>query len=130
MNKMQKIKQHVKKYQTYYIVGGAVVSAAGCGYLGYKFGSARFVENEVNSKINQVLSYKPKATIEVHVEALGDPGNIIQDITTGTIYASQNQAAKELGVSSWAVSQHLKGEIPDAGGHELVKLGKAMVSEK
>ena len=81
--------------------------------------------------IVQVLSWKPEAyqTIDVHIEALGDPGNIIQDADTGIIYASQNQVAKALDVAPAYVSQHLNGKRDHVMGHKLVKLGKAMVSE-
>lgn len=82
------------------------------------------------AKIQQILSYKPLATIEVYIEALGDPGNIIQDTTTGIIYASQGQAAKELGVYSARISEHLVGKLPDVKGHTFQKLGKAMVSKE
>ena len=127
---IENIKLHVKKYQTYYIVVGVVGTAAGCGYLGYRFGATRVVENEINSKINQVLSYKPKATIEVYVEALGDPGNIIQDTTTGVIYASQRQAARELGLEASRVSEQVRGLRDHVNGHKFEFLAKAIVPER
>lgn len=61
----------------------------------------------------------------VDIKALGDPGNIIQDVSTGTIYASQNQAARELGVSKTAVFNHLHGKTSQVAGHRLKVVGKA-----
>lgn len=61
----------------------------------------------------------------VDIKALGDPGNIIQDVSTGTIYASQNQAARELGVSKTAVFNHLHGKTSQVAGHKLKVVGKA-----
>ena len=83
----------------------------------------------VNAKQVQLLTWKSKQTLEVHIEALGDPGNIIQDTTTGIIYASQNQAARELDVHPSVISRHLNGLLPTVKGHTLAKLGKAPVSE-
>ena len=60
----------------------------------------------------------------------GDPGNIIQDNATGSIYASQSQAAKELGLRQIPPSRHLNGFSPNVKGHTFTKLGKAMVSEE
>jgi hypothetical protein len=68
-------------------------------------------------------------TIDVHIEALGDPGNIIQDLDTGIIYASQGQAARELGLSVGEVSKHLNGRNDHVKGHKFAKLGKAHVAE-
>jgi hypothetical protein len=81
----------------------------------------------VSNRLIQVLTYKSNQTLEVFIEALGDPGNIIQDTTTGIIYASQGQAAKELGVTPGYVSQHLHGRQDHVKGHILKNLGKAMV---
>ena len=121
---MRKVKEHFKKYKTVYITGGScLVIGVGVGLL------VNHKPLLVNSK-NQVVglvNWKPIQTIEVFVEALGDPGNIIQDLTTGTIYASQGQAARELGVHPSMISKHLNGVRETVNGHELKKLGKAIV---
>lgn len=123
MNKIQKTKQHIIDNKAIYITGGVclVVGALGGGLYAIKNDAL------VNTKAIQVLTWKSKQTIEVYVEALGDPGNIIQDTTTGIIYASQGQAAKELGVTPAAISQHLAGKTSHVKGHAFVKLAKAMV---
>jgi plasmid maintenance system antidote protein VapI len=63
------------------------------------------------------------------VEALGDPGNIIQDTTTGIVYASQGQAARALGVFPARISENLTGKLPNVNGHCFTKIGKAAVPE-
>lgn len=124
MSKLEKIRTHVSENKKAYIAGGVgVVIGVAATTIVLKKSNV-----EVKPKIQQILSYKPNATLEVHIEALGDPGNIIQDMTTGTVYASQGQAARELGVSPSVVSKHLAGSMADAGGHILEKLGKAHVS--
>ena len=130
-NTLDKVKTHIRENKKYYVTGGLVVGAAAIGTAGYILGtktSPKEVENAITTSIKQQgLVWKSSPTIEVTVEALGDPGNIIQDTTTGTIYASQNQAAKALNVSRWQISNHLKGLTDNVEGHELVKLGKAYV---
>jgi hypothetical protein len=118
-------KRHFRDNKKVYIAGGIglAIGAAAAALLGKKSGPALQVAS---------INHSPGATIrqhlEVHIEALGDPGNIIQDLDTGTIYASQNQAAEALGVSRSRISSHVNGHIPDADGHRLAKLGKAHVS--
>ncbi|QGJ89665.1 membrane protein [Gordonia Phage Odesza] len=125
-NALDKVKSHIQENKKVYIVGGVclVVGLAG-GALIVKAHQPPPIK--VQPKINQVLSWKPEAKLEVYIEALGDPGNIIQDTTTGTIYASQRQAADALGVDPSSVSRHLAGKFPDVKGHILSNLGKAYV---
>lgn len=122
--RIEKIKTHFRENKVVYYVG------IGCTALGAASGLAVVSSPLVSNRLIQVLTYKSSQTLEVWIEALGDPGNIVQDTTTGIIYASQGQAAKELGVDPWMVSKHLHGEKDSINGHVLTKLGKAMVSEK
>lgn len=134
-DKIDQVRAHIYKNRRSYAIAGGVVGVTAIGVAGYFLGARtgpKSVEQiiRVEPKVKQLLSWKPVATIEITIEALGDPGNIIQDITTGTIYASQNQAAKALGVSKTAVYRNLKGESDLIGGtHKLVNLGKAYVPE-
>ncbi|QGJ88070.1 membrane protein [Gordonia phage Avazak] len=127
---IDKVKKHVQDNKKYYLVGGVMIAGsaalAGAYILGTK-AAPKEVMNHISPR--QTLNWKPTQTLEVYVEALGDPGNIIQDTTTGTIYASQNQAAQALGVSRTHISDHLKGAAESVKGHQLVKLGKAHVSD-
>lgn len=127
---IDKVKEHVRENKKYYVVGGVIVGGIAIGTAGYILGS-KTAPKEVMNHISprQTLNWKPTQTLEVYVEALGDPGNIIQDMTTGTIYASQRQAAEALGVDPSSVSRHLAGKFPDVKGHILKNLGKAHVSD-
>ena len=133
MSKIETIKNHVRENKKAYLIGGGVVvvgAAAGVGYILGVRTTPKNVETLVapSNTING-LAWKPVQTIEVVVEALGDPGNIVQDLTTGTIYASQRQAATALGVHPGRVSDHLNGRTANVAGHVLQKLGKAAVPE-
>lgn len=125
MTKLDKIRKHISENRKVYIAAGVGV-AVGVGVTAIIL---KKPDIQVAPKIQQILSYKPTATLEVHIEALGDPGNIIQDITTGTIYASQGQAARELGLNPARISEQLKGARDHVNGHVFERIGKAMVSD-
>lgn len=124
MSKIDKFRTHISENKVAYIAGatGVIVGAAAATIF------LKQADVQIAPKIQQILSYKPTATLQVHIEALGDPGNIIQDMTTGTIYASQGQAARELGVNAARISENLAGKIPDVKGHTFKLLGKAPVT--
>ena len=126
MSKIESIKNHVREHKKVYVCTGV---SLGVG-IAIGFGVSRnTMPAMVNVRPIQALNYKSTQTVEVVVEALGDPGNIVQDLTTGTIYASQNQAAKALGAYPADVSRHLKGLSNSVKGHKLAKLGKACVPQ-
>jgi hypothetical protein len=122
--KIEKIKNHLAENKKTYILtaSGVVVGALGATALTSN-------KSIVNVRPIQILTWKSKQHIEVFVEALGDPGNIIQDTTTGIVYASQGQAARELGLSPSAISQQLSGKKPHVKNHVFEKLGKANVPQ-
>lgn len=132
-NAFDQIKKHVQDNKKYYIIGGVVVGLAAAGTAGYILGTKtapKEVENLVAPSIRQSgFVWKSPPTLEVHIEALGDPGNIIQDMTTGTIYASQGEAARALGVYPARISEHLTGKLEHVQGHILKNLGKAHVPQ-
>jgi len=53
-------------------------------------------------------------------------GNVVQDTTTGKIFASQKRAAQQLRVPQSQISQHLNGQLEDVKGHVFTKLGRAL----
>lgn len=123
MNKyVQKVIDHVKRNKAVYITGTVCLLSGGALTAIYLKNSNALVQ------VTQGIAVNSPVTIDVHIEALGDPGNIIQDLTTGTIYASQGQAARELGVSANRISDHLNGRLKDVAGHTFERLGKAHVT--
>lgn len=134
-NAIETTRAHIERNKRRYLIGGAVAGVALVGVGGYILGARtkpKTVENIIAPKpsIKQAgLVWKSPPTIEITIEALGDPGNIVQDLTTGTIYASQGQAARALGVHSGTMANHLKGVTDSINGHKLVKLGKAHVPD-
>lgn len=126
MKRTEKIKSHFQRNKKVYLGCGvtAIVTAVGTLLL---VNSRDIVIAKFNTQ--QIGVINSNKNIEVYIEALGDPGNIIQDTVTGTVYASQNQAAKALDLNPSRLSQHLNGKVDNVDGHKLVRLGKAAVAE-
>lgn len=125
MSKIEKIKTHFRENKKVYIACGVTAAATAIG--------TAFVLSDRGSVITkfytkQIGVVNKNNNIEVYIEALGDPGNIVQDTVTGTVYASQGQAARGLGVTPARVSEHLSGKIDSINGHVLTRLGKAPVA--
>lgn len=59
------------------------------------------------------------------IAALGDPGNVVKCLETGEHYASQGQAARNLGVNVARISEHLGGKLENVKGKHFEVLGKA-----
>ena len=124
-----KIKQHFKDHKEAYIAGGV------CLATGVVIGAVTILvvkkggNQNTLAEMNNIVAWKPKQIIDVYIEALGDPGNVVQDLTTGTVYASQGQAARALGVPPYYMSKHFAGKLKHINGHTFIKLGKAMVAE-
>lgn len=126
MSNLEQIKNHIKKNKVVYI---STACGVGVGLVAGILISKNVVNKTTVAEMKNIVAWKPTQTIDVYVEALGDPGNIVQDVTTGTIYASQGQAARAIGVSPALMSQHLAGKVTNTKGHTFIKLGKALVSE-
>ena len=130
MSNVEQIKKHFKKNKVVYISTGCGV---GVGLVAGILISKNVVNKTTVAEMKNVVAWKPtqitKQVIEVTIEALGDPGNVVQDTTTGIIYASQNQAARELNLRASDISRHLSGYTNNVKGHVFVKLGKAVISE-
>jgi hypothetical protein len=119
----EKVKRHLSKNRWVYIGTGSGV------ITGLLVAKALPKMTVVYGHQFQMFAWKSSQTVEVFIEALGDPGNIVQDVTTGTVYASQGQAARALHVSPARISENLAGKLPDVKGHIFKKIGKAVVAE-
>lgn len=122
---MSTIKNHFKKHKTLYVGAAclAVGVAGGILYVHTKGINPAITQKAValwNSTINQTA-------VQITIDAPGNSGNIIKDLTTGAIYPSQNTAAKALGVDAQTMSRHISGKLPNVKGHTFEKLidGKA-----
>lgn len=122
---MNKIKEHLKEHKLVYTAGACLVGGV---IIGVVVSSVMKSNTLVTNRPLQVLTWKSTQVIDVHIEALGDPGNIIQDVHSGIVYASQSQASRELGINNSLISRQLNGKIPHAKGHVFTRLGKAHVS--
>lgn len=116
---VEKVKVHIRTNKKVYV---ALITGVVIG------GVSMFVwTHHTNSKIIMMRLWSPgdNNIMKVFINPLGDPGNVVQCLETGTVYASQGQAARELGVLPCRISDHLSGKLSDVKGNHLVIIGKA-----
>ena len=119
--KIERIKNHLVENKKVYIA--AVAGAVMGGIVVLMIIKYRRLPSEIN--VTRILSPGDENIMKVCINPLGDPGNVVQCVETGTVYASQGQAARELGVYSSRISEHLSGKLPNIHGNHLMFLGKA-----
>lgn len=133
---MSKIKEHWNNHKEKYYIGA----------IAFLYGAAIGATLVINSKNKQIAEMMNSANISnyqgiainspihndisIEIYSKVDPGWIVQDVESGTIYASQNEAARALGVSPTTVSGHLTGKFDNAGGRKLARIAKAPVSQE
>lgn len=117
MTHIEKIKNHLKEnYKIYIALGAGVVIG---GAVVYFTKSSPTTVNIGNGIANQI---KIESTIgNLTIQAPGNSGNILLD-DLGNLYASQNAAAKALGVDKRLVSSHLHGDRDHVMGRTLTKV--------
>ena len=114
-----RIKQHVKDHKEAYIAGAGGLVVGGIG-------GAALASNVQVVQIVDAFNLKFfSPTTSIVIASLGDPGDVVQSLTTKEVWASRGQAARALGVSHAQISQHLSGKNPHVAGHTLKVLGKA-----
>jgi hypothetical protein len=124
--KIEKVKTHFKENKNTYIAGGVCFVVGAVTVLVFK----KSVDVKVAQKATNaaLVNWKPtilqEQTVIIDLPARGHRGYALYDTLTGGGYGSIRQAAKELGVSPVAVSDHLKGLSDDIHGHKLVNLGE------
>jgi hypothetical protein len=123
--KIEKIKKHIVENKLVYILGAGAF-AAGTG-VGLTIGIRQIVVTDVAN----VKWHSPTINnIIASVERRGHPGNVIRCNETGEIFASQNHAAKLMGLNPGSLSSHLSGKYDHANGYTFEKLGEAVTSQE
>lgn len=126
MKRTEKIKQHFRENKKIYTACGITFVITALSTIVVTQSGPKTVVSKFHTQQTGVIN--KTTNLEVYIEALGDPGNIIQDTVSGTIYASQGQAARELGLEAARISEQLTGKRDHVNGHTFEKLGKAPVA--
>jgi hypothetical protein len=121
--RIDRIKKHFADNKGAYIAGGVgvLIGAAVATVVVLK-------QTEGNKAIvdsYNLIKYKSPHTsqlIQVLIPPRGNAGNAIQCNETGSIYPSQNEAVKELGLNAGNLSQHLHGKKDLVNGLSFTKL--------
>ncbi len=128
-NRVQKVKQHVRNNKTTYIVGASCLAVgAACSFVYFRSSLVPEVIIAPVQKNIALAQYKPSnhltQQVTIELPARGHRRNVIVNDNTGEIFASQNEAARKLGVSPACVSQHLNGSRDNLNGVVLKNLGE------
>lgn len=125
MNKhIERAKWHFVRNKTSYIVGAGCLFVGAAGTLVF----TQRVSVAQTAKNIALLQWKPlnylEQTTVIQLPARGHRGLVLLNNETGTVYASQREAARELGTYPTIVAKHLKGDLPTANGTTLTSLGE------
>ena len=126
--RIDRVKKHFADNKGAYIAGGVgvLIGAAVATVVVLK-------QTEGNKAIvdsYNLIKYKSphtSQTVQILLPALGNPGNAVQCIETGTVYASQGEAARTLKIDPSIISRHLNGKQEHVGGNHFKKITEAGV---
>jgi hypothetical protein len=122
MERIEKVKNHIREHKEVYLAaaGGAFVGAVGVLLLR---------DSPAMISIKEIMNFKYKspttAISQIILPALGDPGNVVEEIESHTFFNSQGLYGRLHGIKPSEVSRHLRGELPDLNGKHLRVVGKA-----
>lgn len=123
-----RVEVHIQENWKVYVTHGVALVVGGVAagltqrYIGDEEPQSADVSQKVGVAINSII--KQDVTI-TQIKTNGHPGNVIEDLTTGTTYYSQREAAKALGVSESTLARGIESGIvntPD-GDHKIVNHG-------
>lgn len=121
MNKhLERIKTHFRENRNFYIGLGVGLAVGTTGVVIFSK-----LQTTGNISLPRFWSPGDNNIMTVFINPLGDPGNVIQCVETGTVYASQGQAARELGISKTSISNAVRNGDSVSGGQHFLFLAKA-----
>ena len=128
MNRLNKIKNHLKNNKKVYIaVGATFVVTAVTTYL--VTSRMKVSQTAVNAAM---VNWKPTINqnqIVIDLAARGHRGFAIFNRNNHDVYGSIGEAAEKLGVSRTTITNHLKGLIDNINGNVLVNLGENLTEQ-
>lgn len=117
---LEKIKIHFRENKKLYIAGGISLTV---GVVGGAFLTSNGVQIVDSFKLVNWKSSHESVTVLVR---RGHPGNIVKNLETGELFASQNRAAAMNGINKGEMSKHLRGLQESINGLHFEKLGEAV----
>lgn len=128
-DRLVKIKNHLKKNKVAYITGTTCLVTGVVGTLAF----TQRVSVSQQAKNVALLNWKPfnhlEQTTIIQLPARGHRGLVIINDKTNVIYASQNEAARALGVTASTIADHLKGFRDHVDGTTLTCLGENLTEQ-
>lgn len=124
----ERVEVHIQENWKVYVTHGVALVVGGVAagltqrYIGDEDPQNANVSQKVGVAINSIIKQDVNIT---QIKTNGHPGNVIEDLTTGTTYYSQREAAKALGVSESTLARGVASgtvKTPD-GDHKIVNHG-------
>ena len=123
MNRLNKIKNHLKNNKRTYIVGaGTFVLGIVTTMWLVQRGNLYLKATGDNNVINAINNPETVNMITNYIENRGRPGNPVQCVQTKEVWKSQELAASSNGSSAVAMSRHLNGMYDDLKGLTYTRL--------
>jgi hypothetical protein len=117
--KKEQIKKHFVDNQKLYIGVGIGIVVTAVAVVVFKTSPQVAITNPA------LVNWKPTSNIiQVQMVRPGPKSFVIQCLETQRTWPSMREAAKDLGINPMAISNHLKGKFPDAGGLHFEKLAE------
>lgn len=134
-----RIKAHLEKHRTNYIILGTSVVVAGITMAIMKDPKRVLLSETQTTLLSEVVApdqahARPfifsdhsimnmgTVTNNIHYGKKGHPGFLTIWVETGKIYKSQKAAARAIGVSDSLMSTHLNGKLSDLDGQHFERL--------
>ena len=123
------IKKHLQENKRVYLVGAGCLVVGAAGALMLTRSDAR-----VTVDAWKFIEFKWKSPttnniMQTVMERRGHPGYVVRCLETGKKFASQNQAASEMGLNAGNLCSHLNGKYAHVQGFTFERLGEAIASE-
>lgn len=130
-NRIENIKEHVKKHKVKYACGATAVVSVGftCLIMRGRYEVARggtygpeTIDTSVTMRPLAFLSQQHNTVEVIARDGRGHPGYIVHCLDTDQFFSSQRMAALYHGISETILSKHLNGKLPDAEGIQFERL--------
>ncbi len=135
---MEKVKDHVRKYKTFYVGVGVGLGVAGITWAIMRdrhLMIQRVVDPEIQRVTGELGKVQTRSfsfalfmrdsgnvTTSLHTGERGHPGFMTRCLETGEIFRTQYQAAKAFELHPSLISAHLNGKFPDVHGYHFERI--------
>ena len=129
--KIEGVKDHLRRNQKTYIVGGVCLLAGfTCAVMRKNTGHWLYwTPSPDKAQVFSLLNFKGVNTVNVvntiERQGRGHPGYIVRCLETGELFEAQKVAADVLGISEKNIGRQIAGKLEHANGYHFERVGIA-----